>query len=156
MKRADSWDSLIQYHAARHGLDWKLMKAQMLAESAGDPEAVSPVGARGLTQFMPKTWWEWWDQKEGIEGPPPPDERHNPDKAIGAQAAYLAYLFRVFRPRSVGRDLTRSVLAAYNWGMGRVLKHLAASGGVIERNSLPVETDRYIAAIEKKLDELGG
>lgn len=33
-------------------LDWELLRRQAVAESGLDPDAVSPVGAKGLTQFM--------------------------------------------------------------------------------------------------------
>lgn len=150
MNRADSWDSLLQYHAARYGLDWRLLKAQMLAESAGNPEAVSPVGAKGLAQFMPKTWWEWWDERAGIQGPPPADRRNDPDRALAAQAAYMAWLFRVIRPRVAAPSVELpAVLAAYNWGVGRVLRLLAQDAGELSAIKLPAETFAYIARIQR-------
>jgi membrane-bound lytic murein transglycosylase MltF len=38
------------------GFDWRPFKAQAMAESNLDPEATSPVGARGLMQLMPSTY----------------------------------------------------------------------------------------------------
>lgn len=64
MTPSERYDSLFQTWAAwdrrRDGtwvprqpeLDWALLKAQAVAESGLDPDAVSPVGAKGLTQFM--------------------------------------------------------------------------------------------------------
>ena len=39
------------------GMDWKLMKAQAIAESALNPQAVSPAGAMGIMQIMPSIWY---------------------------------------------------------------------------------------------------
>ena len=41
--------------AARWDVSAALISAQLLAESGFDPRAVSPVGARGIAQFMPAT-----------------------------------------------------------------------------------------------------
>jgi soluble lytic murein transglycosylase-like protein len=38
------------------GVDWRIFKAQGLAESGLNPDAVSHVGARGIMQLMPSTW----------------------------------------------------------------------------------------------------
>lgn len=38
------------------GVDWRLLKAQYYQESHLKPNAVSPVGAAGVAQFMPATW----------------------------------------------------------------------------------------------------
>lgn len=143
----DRWDSLVRYHAERYGIDWRLLKAQMLAESAGNPDAVSPVGARGLAQFMPQTWWEWWDERAGITGPPPTASPHDPDRALGAMAAYLASLRRYFEPIAHPLDFMDTVLAAYNWGMGRVRKQIDVANGGLQRHALPRETRDYIARV---------
>ncbi|HIE00633.1 MAG TPA: hypothetical protein EYP59_10145 [Thiotrichaceae bacterium] len=41
--------------ANRHGIDHRLFHALIKHESAWDPDALSPKGARGLTQIMPRT-----------------------------------------------------------------------------------------------------
>ena len=46
---------LIQEHAAKQGLDARLLCALIVQESGFDEDAQSPVGAQGLTQLMPKT-----------------------------------------------------------------------------------------------------
>lgn len=94
----------IEDAAARHGLDPKLLHALVVVESAYRPDAVSPVGAGGLTQLMPGTAAEL-----GVA------DRFDPLQNLFGGADYLA--------RQVLRfgDL-RLALAAYNAGPGRVAK----------------------------------
>lgn len=47
------YDSIIQIAAEEHGFDWRLIAAQMFAESRFDAEARSFAGAVGLMQIMP-------------------------------------------------------------------------------------------------------
>lgn len=49
------YDALIREIAARHDVEYALVKAVIKAESAFDRLAVSPKGARGLMQLMPAT-----------------------------------------------------------------------------------------------------
>ena len=49
------YDHLFQHYAKAFKLPWKLIKAQAWAESRFNPNALSPSGARGLLQLMPKT-----------------------------------------------------------------------------------------------------
>ena len=49
------YDALIREVAARHGVEYALVKAVIRAESAFDRLAVSPKGACGLMQLMPAT-----------------------------------------------------------------------------------------------------
>jgi len=94
----------IEQAAERHGLDPKLLHALVVVESAYRPDAVSPVGAGGLTQLMPGTATEL-----GVA------DRFDPLQNLFGGADYLA--------RQVLRfgDL-RLALAAYNAGPGRVAK----------------------------------
>lgn len=141
MKPEDRYDSLFQYYAELWGIpDWHLLKAQAAVESGFDPNAVSPVGAVGLAQFMPATWQEWWDRVYGVRGLPL-GSRTNPERAIELQAAYMAELLSVF-------ENIEPALAAYNWGWGRVRRHLERNGGSLNTEGLPLETQRYLAAIQ--------
>lgn len=107
--------------AERHGLDPKLLHALVVVESAYRADAVSPAGAGGLTQLMPRTAREL-----GVT------DRFDPAENLSAGADYLA--------RQVLRfgDL-RLALAAYNAGPARVAK----SGRIPEIR----ETQAYVAAV---------
>jgi soluble lytic murein transglycosylase-like protein len=98
------FDTLIRQIATETGLDPKLLHALVIVESAYDTRAISPVGARGLTQLMPATARELgvadvFDGEENLRG----------------GARYLA--------AQIGRfgDL-RLALAAYNAGPNRVAR----------------------------------
>ncbi|MCA9701599.1 MAG: transglycosylase SLT domain-containing protein [Myxococcales bacterium] len=47
--------SAIEDAARRHGVDPDLLAIVVMVESGGDPQALSPAGARGLMQIMPAT-----------------------------------------------------------------------------------------------------
>lgn len=142
MTREDRYDSLFQFYAHQYRLDWLLLKAQAIAESALNPTAVSRVGARGLAQFMARTWEEWRDGVPGIAEAPPENlaylQPENPEACINAQAAYMAWLLK-----HCGGDVT-SALAAYNFGIGRVRRG----------DPWPRETRDYVARIESSLKRL--
>ena len=104
-------------------LDPKLFHAVVSTESNYNPNAVSPVGAVGLTQLMPKT-------AAGLGV--------NPllvDENLKGGATYLQSLLKKY-----DGDKAKA-LAAYNAGPGRVDK-----GG-----PLPQETQGYVAKIMMKL-----
>ena len=68
-----------------HGYDWRLYKCQLIAESGLNPEAVSQVGAKGIAQFMPKTWVQIRNELRF----PRYSSAHNPEYAIIAGAYYM-------------------------------------------------------------------
>lgn len=107
--------------AAAHGLDPKLLHALVMTESAYRPDAVSPVGASGLTQLMPATALEL-----GVRN------RFDPVENLRGGADYLARQILRFG------DL-RLALAAYNSGPGRVAR--------LGRMPDIVETRAYVAAV---------
>jgi len=94
------WDT-----GKRHQLNPALIAAMARAESAFNPRAVSPKGARGLMQIMPATGERFGFKNEHLFEP-----EHN----IEAAARYLGWLRRRFQG-----DLTR-MLAAYNAGEANV------------------------------------
>jgi soluble lytic murein transglycosylase-like protein len=95
--------------ARRHGLDPELVMAVVSVESGFRPGAVSPKGAQGLMQLMPKT-----AASLGVE------DALDPEQNLDGGARHLGELLNLY-----GGDLVRA-LAAYNAGAGAVQRH----GGV--------------------------
>ena len=107
--RQDRYDGLLKQYGDEYGLEWRLLKRQMLAESGGNPRAVSPRGAKGLMQFMPGAWREWG------EGDP-----FDPAASIKAGAAYMRFLLSKFHEIPDDRERYKFALAAYNAGRANV------------------------------------
>ena len=110
MKPSDRWDSLLTYEAERVGLPFHVVKAQMLAESAGNPDAVSPCGAMGLMQLMPLTAREL-----KVKDP------FRPDHSVRGGCEYLSQQWHRIKakwPLMPDSDSLRMALAAYNMGLG--------------------------------------
>lgn len=106
------------------GLEPALLYAVVQAESAFDPNAVSPKGAVGLMQLMPAT-----ARRYGVEN------RRDPVQNLHGGARYLRDLLVEFR------DL-RLALAAYNAGENAVRKY---------GNSVPpyAETQQYVKRVQR-------
>lgn len=88
--------------ARRYGIDPALYRRLIAAESGWNPSAVSPVGARGLTQVMPKYH--------------PGANLSTPQGQLDYGAKHLATLLKNFKS-------PRLALAAYNAGAGAVKKY---------------------------------
>ncbi|MFE6808593.1 NlpC/P60 family protein [Streptomyces sp. NPDC057681] len=96
-----------------------VISAQIEAESGWNPHAESPVGARGLSQFMPGTWESHKVDADGHGA----SVWSGPD-SIMTQAAYDCELLG--QVKGVNGDPVRLMLAAYNAGPGAVQQY----GGV--------------------------
>jgi len=92
--------------AHRHGVAPALLAAVMQAESAGQPQAVSQKGARGLMQLMP-----------GLARAYGVSDVFDPAQSLQAGARHLRWLLDQF-----GNDLVLTA-AAYNAGTGAVQRH---------------------------------
>ena len=118
--------SVRQWWPRHEFADWRFWKAQLYQESLLDPDAVSPVGARGLAQFMPGTWADISKQLGfGLVSP------HVARYSIFAGAYYMAKLRRGWsspRPEEDRWDLAR---ASYNAGFGNLLKAQKEAGGAV-------------------------
>ena len=94
-----------------------IFAAQIAAESSWDPRAVSPVGARGIAQFMPKVWRQYGIDANG-------DGKRSvwdPEDAIHS-AAELNCVNRELVKGVTGPRL-ENTLAAYNAGFAAVRKY---------------------------------
>ena len=89
------------------GIDARLVVALVAVESAWQPHAVSPAGARGLGQLMPAT-----AATLGVD----PDD---PDANVHGTVVHLAGLLARYRSRAPQERYVRAI-AAYNAGAGAV------------------------------------
>src|SRR5262249_23298935 len=97
------------------GFDWRLFKAQAMAESQLDPSAASGVGARGLMQLMPATFREIQSKN--------PDFRTIDDPVwnIAGGICYDRQLWSLWSEPLDGERI-RFVMGSYNAGRGPLLK----------------------------------
>jgi membrane-bound lytic murein transglycosylase F len=128
------YDELIRAAVAQYlpDHDWRLLKAQYMAESRLDPNAVSPVGARGIAQFMPATW----DEVSQELGYPSDASPFDADLAIPAGAYYMAKLLNSWSAPRPDLDRYCLALASYNAGFGHLLKAQKAAGGANDYASI--------------------
>jgi len=116
-----------------------VIAAQDSVESSWDPNAVSPVGAEGIAQFMPDTW-PAYDSPPAVPGPDTPFDV--PD-AIMAQGRLDCALVAAVAPLSQQTGIPALTLAldAYNAGLAAVTE----AGGVPAN----AQTEGYAPAIEQ-------
>lgn len=103
LAKSVEYDLIIEHAAQVEAVEPALLRAVIVVESGFDPRAVSPRGAMGLMQLMPKT-----AQRFGARNP------FDPAQNIHAGARYLRELITRY-----DRDL-ELVLAAYNAGENAV------------------------------------
>ena len=124
-----------------------LLSAVMHQESAGDPQAQSHAGAKGLFQFMLPT-----AKDMGL------DDRTHPQGSAIAAAKYLSQLYIRY---DKNLELT---LAAYNWGLGNVDQYIKpnprnknnkskaddneSNYSTFRLTKMPNETQNYISRIK--------
>jgi hypothetical protein len=111
---------LIETQALESGLPRDFFARLIWKESRFDPNAVSPVGAEGIAQFMPGT-----AKMRGLADP------FDIEQAIPASAKYLAEM-------KAGYGNLGLAAAAYNAGENRVSRWLSSGG------FLPMETESYV------------
>ncbi len=113
---------LIQKASDKYKVDYSLVKAVIKAESNFNHKAVSPKGAQGLMQLMPKTA-STLQVKDSFE----------PESNIEGGVKYLRYLMNVYNGH------LQLALAAYNAGEKAVAKY----GGIPPYN----ETQGYVKRV---------
>lgn len=124
---ADRYDDAFRKAAKRQfgpAFDWRLFKAQGMAESNIDPTARSGVGARGVMQLMPTTF------REIASKNPELGRIDDAESNIAAGVAYDRVLWLRWEKDSVDADRLPFMLASYNAGRGTLLqaqKHARAA-----------------------------
>lgn len=127
-----------------NSLENTMTKAMLMTESSGDPLAVSPKGAKGLMQIMPKTW-------NGDIAPVfgwKPEDINDPKKNILGGYYYFSVLKNKYK------DIDKA-LAAYNWGQGNVDDAVEEYGNEWEQH-LPEETSKYLDKVLKRVQMIIG
>lgn len=105
-----TYSDIIEKYAQEYGLDANLLYALIETESGFDKDAVSGVGAMGLTQIMPETF-QWLQTKTGETLP---DEAlFEPEVSIRYGAVLLRYLIDEFQD-------VPTAIAAYHAGITKV------------------------------------
>jgi soluble lytic murein transglycosylase-like protein len=124
-------DAWVDQYARLYDLDANVMLAQLWQESRFRPNAVSPVGAKGIAQFMPAT-----ARRFGLKDP------FDVQASIEAQAKYMRFLLNKFGDYALA-------LAGYNAGEGNVQKY---------GNKIPPfkETQNYVQSILGRIEKLAG
>ncbi|USG63520.1 lytic transglycosylase domain-containing protein [Brevibacillus ruminantium] len=124
--------------ARSHGVDEALVREVVRAESNFDPRAVSRAGAKGLMQLMDAT-----AQSLHVRNV------YNPEDNLNGGTKYLRGLI----DRYDGN--VKVALAAYNAGPGRINRLGIDTDEELENkfSQLPVETQKYVDKIMKRLDQ---
>jgi soluble lytic murein transglycosylase-like protein len=121
-RNPEEFEPIINSCALEYGVNKSLVKAVIHAESGYNPSAVSPKGAQGLMQLMPKT-------AQGLKVV----NSFDPADNIRGGVRYLRFLLDTFKG-----DETLA-LAAYNSGLSKVAKF----GGIPPYQ----ETRNYVAKV---------
>lgn len=131
IKRANKYFPVMEPILEKQGVPSDFLYLACI-ESYLNPRAYSGAKAAGIWQFMPATAKEY-----GLEVNDEVDERYHLEKATAAAARFLKDAYRKYNDWP-------SVMAAYNGGMGRISKELAAQGAATALDLyLTDETSRY-------------
>ncbi len=116
---SDSYDPLFKKYSKRFfgvAFDWRLFKAQAMAESNLSPDATSGVGARGIMQLMPMTFREIQTRNPELEC------IDHPEWNIAAGIGYDRSLWRLWTEHPTLEDRRDFMLGSYNAGRGTLLR----------------------------------
>ena len=137
------YETYVEKYSARYGLEEELIYAVIKTESGFRENAVSHKGAIGLMQIMESTA-DWIAEEADIEVEK--EDYKSADVNIHMGCWYLRYLMDFFG----SKDLA---LAAYNAGMGNVMKWLENekySADGLTLDEIPFkETKEYVKRVEK-------
>ena len=98
------------------GFDWRVFKAQAIAESNLNPEARSYVGAVGLMQLMPSTFGAVQTKNPELQS------IDDPEWNIAAGIQYDSQLWSSWSDQESVPDRIRFMLGAYNAGRAPLLR----------------------------------
>ncbi len=141
LMRSGRYRSMIERTFSEESIPLDVMYLAQV-ESLFKTNAVSRARARGIWQFGRGTALRY-----GLKVNSYIDERSDPEKSTQAAAHYLSDLYRMFGDWNL-------VLAAYNWGEGKVLQLMGRSGlndfwqiSELRRRNFPKETKNHVPLI---------
>lgn len=123
--RGRKFAALFQAAERAHGLPRDMLARMAQQESSFNPKAVSPAGAQGLMQIVPR--WH------------PGIDPFNVEQSIFYAGKFLAANYKRFGTWPLA-------LAAYNWGPGNVAK-------IKDPARWPEETRSYVAKITRDVND---
>jgi soluble lytic murein transglycosylase-like protein len=130
------YDEIILENSHRHGMDPRLVKAIIAAESEFSNEALSPHGARGLMQVLPIT-----AEELGV----PRTDLRDPQANVRVGTAYLERLYRAawkkYRLKGVRYQ------DAPLWVIERIIASYNAGPRALVRNSFMRQTRNYVRKV---------
>ena len=115
----DEYDELFRKYSKRFfgvAFDWRLFKAQAMAESNLLPDAKSHVGARGMMQLMPSTFQEIQTRNPELES------IDHPEWNIAAGICYDRTLWKLWNDHPTDGDRVNFMLGSYNAGRRTLLR----------------------------------
>lgn len=134
--KTDRYDDALLSEARKRGLDPRLLKAIIAAESEFNPKALSPKGAMGLMQVMPAT-----AESMGV----PRGLIKDPWQNIRAGAAYIAKLYAVIAARHNMKGVRMA--DAPVWMVQRVIASYHAGPKFLARGSWYKSTRLYVRKV---------
>jgi soluble lytic murein transglycosylase-like protein len=114
----ERYDDIFRKYSKRFfgpGFDWQYFKAQAMAESGLDPNAKSPVGARGVMQLMPGTYALIKKNKPEL------GDITDPEFNIGAGIMHSRGLWHEWNGHPDDERL-RFMFGSYNAGEGPIIR----------------------------------
>jgi membrane-bound lytic murein transglycosylase F len=116
----DKYDETFRKYSKRYfgpAFDWRLFKAQAMAESNLQTRAKSQAGARGIMQLMPGTFREIRSKNPEITG-----KWDHPEWNIAAGIAYSRQLWTLWVNDLVVDHVREFMLSSYNAGRMTLLR----------------------------------
>lgn len=115
----DRYDDTFRKYSKRFfgiGFEWRIFKAQAMAESNLNPRARSRVGARGLMQLMPSTYRQIQSRNTELKS------IDDPEWNIAAGIEYDRYLWQLWNDHETDLDRRRFMFGSYNAGRATILR----------------------------------
>jgi membrane-bound lytic murein transglycosylase F len=112
------------------GFDWRVFKAQGIAESGLSPDAESWVGAKGIMQLMPSTFAEVQSRNPELT------DVNDPEWNIAAGIYYDRTIWNNWKEILTDSEKQRFTFGSYNAGRGTIMKaQTKAKGKNLDHNS---------------------